>query len=335
MDDQTIAANIAVIGATGLVGGAVLEQLAAEGVDAGQVKAVATDNSVGERVDFGDTGIWVDPIDKLDFEKVDLAIFAAPADVSLEYAEKALDAGCRVIDSSTAYANSGYPVFAADLGDDLLPESPLYVSPHPLAFAVAEIASSFSKVAYIQRAQLNGLMPISSRGKEGMKVLAGETVSLLSGKPPEGGVLGTQVAFNVVPFGAETGEDFALDEVVVQLQTRKLLGDDLLPVGVSLVYVPVFFGASCFLELEMAESVSKEQAVEVLQDNAWVVVTEGDSKPTPVTDAGMSDQIVVGKIVSDSESSYRISMWLVVDNVKVAAARNIVTLSKLLLKRFQ
>lgn len=334
MVDSSSVQKIAVIGATGLVGGAVVERLEKEGFESEQIGLFATEESVGTRVDFGEGGLWVEALDKADFTQFALVIFAVPSEVSLQYVEQALEAGCKVIDSSQAYWQSDYPLLSGNQESDL-PDSSVYVAPHPIAFLIERLVSAISKDAYIQRAQVNGLMPISSLGKKGAKELAGQTVSLLSGKPPEGGVLGHQLAFNVIPFEADSGEDSALEENVAAYQAKRLCNDDLLPLGISLVYVPVFFGASCFVELEVASELELEEVRSLLDADPWLSVSRQGEVLTPVADAAMGEQIYVGKISTDSESAYRISLWSVFDNVKVAAAQNIVMACKLLLKRFQ
>lgn len=333
---------VAVVGATGLVGEAILSHLASRGLPLERVKALASKDSLGKRVDYGDTGAWVDELDSFDFSQVDIALFAVPEGVAREWIPRVLEAGCRVVDASPVYRNDPeVPLVVVELnGETLLTADTRLVSlPGAVAHQVAVSVPPMVGDVYVHRILVNAFESVSAHGRETMQELASQTVDMLSGKPPKLEAFERQVAFNLLP--AIGGLDEAGDsseESSVRAEVRRLLDDELLPVDVLAVQAPVFFGHSTYVEVEVAESMDDAAMRTRLRTASGVRLSERgkfSQQPSAVTDAVGTDTTVVGRLRLEPEEKRRVSAWLVSDNVKTAAAKNSVSVCEILIKGFE
>ncbi|CAG0908102.1 unnamed protein product, partial [Cyprideis torosa] len=152
-----------------------------------------------KRVDFGDSGIWVDDLTQYNFADATLVIFASPAHVTEQYLAVVQEQGCLVIDCCCEPSMLPMPLGSAGIENAVETLERTVRLPHPLAFSLGQLVNVLKDGAYLQRVAATAMMPVTSRGGAAMKSLAGETINLLSGKPPEKGVFGCQVAFNVIP----------------------------------------------------------------------------------------------------------------------------------------
>ena len=315
--------NIALLGATGAVGGALLELLAERQFPVGELFLLASERSAGETLRYDGKSLQVTDAAEFDWSQVQLAFFVAGREASARYAEDAANAGCLVIDSSDLFA--------------LEPDVPLVVpdvNPHVLAdyrnrniVSVANNATSqllsaikpLMENAGLGRLQVTNLLSVSSHGKAAVDSLAGESARLLNGVPVDESYFGRQLAFNLLPVQADDAGSVAQERQLVE-QVRKVLQDDGLPVAVNTVQAPVFYGHTQLVHIENLRPVSAEEAREILLDVEDINVTDENDYPTPVSDASGSAHLSIGCLRNDYGIPELLQFWSVADNVRFGGA---------------
>ncbi|EAM9237129.1 aspartate-semialdehyde dehydrogenase [Salmonella enterica] len=316
--------NIAVLGATGAVGEALLETLAERQFPVGEIYALARHESAGEHLRFGGKSVIVQDAADFDWTQAQLAFFVAGAEASAAWVEDATNAGCLVIDSSGLFA--------------LEPDVPLVVpevNPYVLAdyrnrnlIAVADSLTSQLLAALkplidqggLSRIAVTSMLSASAQGKKAVDALAGQSAKLLNGIPiDEDDFFGRQLAFNMLPLlpdreGSVRQERRIVDEV------RKILQDDGVMISASVVQSPVFYGHAQMVSFEALRPLAAEEAREALSCGEDIVLSEETDYPTQVGDASGNPQLSIGCVHNDYGMPEQIQFWSVADNIRFGGA---------------
>ncbi len=319
--------RLAIAGATGEVGRALFSALEDAELELAEVHALASADSVDETVMYKNRGLLIEALDEFDFGRVDVVIFAVPADVSVKYVPRARKAGCRVIDHSSAFRLDEAVPLIVDGAP--LPEADLVACPGALAAILAPVLVA---LATYQPAsvQVTALHPVSGRGRAGVRELAGQTGELLNARGIEPAVFPVQIAFNSLPVVGESAANALMDEL------ERLLPEPL-PVALAEIIVPVFYGLSVSLRIETAVSAALPTLVKALSKAGLTVVdSESDQGvATPVTDASGQDGIYMSALSTLPAPLQGIQLWLVADNVRQGAARHSLYILKKWIKDFK
>ncbi|MEZ0185943.1 MAG: aspartate-semialdehyde dehydrogenase [Candidatus Reddybacter sp.] len=335
--------DIAVIGATGAVGEAIIEQLGEVDFAVGQIYPVASSASVGDMTLIAKRPASISDLAEFDFSTVRLALFAVPADVSAEYVPQAVDAGCTVIDCSSAFrADSNVPlVIAAGLyGDDLanLGGQSIIATPGSLSAELALLLKPVNAEVEIISVSAVACMSASDAGKAGVGELASQSAGLLGGKPAEADVFAHQTAFNLIPeVGAMGGNGYTTTEASTASELQRLLQADGMAVDVSCIQVPVFYGNSMSVTIETRYPFGVDELTQVLSAIDGVSLfedAEHSGQPTPVTNLQNSDKTCVGRIRESKARENALNLWITSDNVRKSAAKNIIAITQLLLESY-
>lgn len=329
--------NIAIVGATGIVGETLLELLLQRDFPVNKVFALASEKSVGHTVLFGDKPLVVNAIESFDFSSVDFAFFAAGNDISLKYAPIATKAGCIVIDKSSAFRyDDAVPLVVPEVNPEALKKtnSHLIANPNcttiPLVVAIKPILEKFG----IARINIATYQSVSGAGKQGISALATETAALLNGQEIEETTLGKQIAFNVIPkIDAFHENGYTLEEMKLVWETRKILSDPSILVNATAVRVPVFFGHSLAVTVETKKTPDVAQIKQLLQKTIGVTVVSDDDYPTPVTHAASQDAVFIGRLRKDISHDNGLTFWIVADNVRKGAALNAIQIAELFVQQ--
>ena len=333
--------DIAVIGATGAVGEAIVEQLGEAELAIGQIFPVASDSSVGETSMIARRPVGITDIADFDFSSVRLAIFAVPAEVSAQYVPQAVDAGCLAIDCSSAFrGDSSVPlVIAAGLSSDdvaALSGQPIIATPGSLAAELALLLKPVNAEVEITHVSVVACISASDAGKAGVSELASQAAGLLGGKSAEASVFAHQLAFNLIPeVGALDGDGYTSTEASAAIELQRLLEADALTVDVSCIQVPVFYGNSMAVTFETRYPLGVEELRQIFGGIDGVSLFEGaenSGRPTPVTDLQNSDQTCVGRIRESRARQNTLNLWITSDNVRKSAAKNVIAITQLLLE---
>ena len=327
--------NIALLGATGAVGNAVLELLAERQFPVGELYLLASENSAGETLRFDGRSLRVENAADFDWSQAQLAFFVAGRDASARYAEEAASAGCLVIDSSDCFALSpDVPLVVPDVNPQVLAD---YRNRNLVSVADSLTSQLLSAIkplvdaAGLGRLQVTNLLSVSSHGKSAVDGLAGESARLLNGVPAEEHFFGRQLAFNLLPQLADAEGSVASERRLVE-QVRKVLQDDGLPIAVTSVQAPVFFGDSFSVSVQMAGPVDLDAVNALLEAADSIELVEAGDYPTAVGDAVGQDVVYVGRVRHGVDDTSELNLWLTSDNVRKGAALNAVQVAELLIK---
>jgi aspartate-semialdehyde dehydrogenase len=251
---MAINGNVVVVGASGVVGGELLQVLADRGHPGDKVVAVGTQGSQGGEVEYGGDTLEVEPLEEGTFRNVAVVFLATPADASRQLAQRAQAAGAWVVDASAAFrADASVPL--AVLGRPLAPPSKgrIVACASPVPAALWTLFEPMREALGLTAVSVTALYGAGSAGTEGVAELEKETVDLMSGREPDTRVFPHRIAFNVVPQvgalepGGDTSEESSWRAELARLWRAPP------PLGGTAVHIAGFFGLTLFLELALGQ----------------------------------------------------------------------------------
>lgn len=315
--------NIAVVGATGAVGEAILELLQEREFPIGELTAIASEDSIGKSVRVNSKSIAVQGIHNIEWADIQLAFFAAPTEISAQYAQQAADAGCIVIDCSGIFAMDwDVPLVVPGVNSAMLAE---YRTRNIVSIADSMVSqllraiNPLTESAGLTRLSVTNLMSVSRFGKQAVDELAGQSARLLNGIPPELGRFNKQLAFNILPLMVDDEGSIQEERRMVD-QIRKILQDEGLPISVTTLQAPVFYGNAQSVQLETSRPMGSDEARETLQENEDLNISDENDFPTQVTDASGNVSLNLGCFRNDYGMPEALQFWSVADNVRFGGA---------------
>ena len=334
--------DIAIVGATGMVGEAMLSILAEREFPVGNLFLLAGENSAGTRVEFDGTYHKVTRVDDFDFSQVQIALFSAGAKVSAEFAPIAAQNGCVVIDNTSQFRNDyDVPLVVPEVNAHAIAEyhgRGIIANPNCSTIQMLVALKPIHDEVKITRINVATYQAVSGAGKKGVKELASQTAKLLNGLEAKTKAFSKQIAFNVLPHIDEFEENgYTREEMKMVRETQKILEDDEILVNPTAVRVPVFFGHSEAIHIETREKISASVARELLLSAPGVSVMDemvDGGYPTPVTEAANKDAVFVGRIREDLSHSNGLNLWVVADNVRKGAALNSIQIAEILIRDY-
>lgn len=328
--------DIAVVGATGTVGETIVQILEERDFPVGDLHLLASIESAGHSVPFRGKNVRVREVDAFDFGKVRLAFFAAGPAISRSHVEKAVAAGCLVIDLSGALPASQAPNVVPEINAALLMSvgsSRLVSSPSASATAVALVVAPLRELLDMRNISVTACLAVSAQGREGVSELARQTTELLNVRPLETRFFDRQMAFNLLA-QVGTPDDSGhvpLEKRLVE-ELRELLALPSLKVSATCIQVPVFFGDSFTVSIQTAAPVDLAAVNAALESAAGIELVDAGDYPTPVGDAVGQDVVYVGRVRAGINDSEQLNLWITSDNVRKGAALNAVQVGELLIK---
>ncbi len=334
--------DIAVVGATGAVGEAMLSILEEREFPVGKMYPLASERSAGGSVIFRNRAHRVENLADFDFSQVKIALFSAGGEVSAEYAPKAAAAGCVVIDNTSHFRyQEDIPLIVPEVNPEAISayrNHNIIANPNCSTIQMLVALKPLHDAASIRRITVSTYQAVSGAGMKGVKELADQTARLLNAKPVEADVFSKQIAFNVIPHIDRFEENgYTREEMKMVWETRKILGDDSIQVNPTCVRVPVFYGHSESVSIETEKQLTVTDARELLENAPGVTVMdelEAGGYPTPVGDCSGQDDVFVGRIREDISCERGLNLWIVSDNVRKGAALNSIQIAELLIKSF-
>ena len=331
--------NVAVVGATGAVGEAMLSILEQRNFPVNEIFPLASSRSAGKSVVFNGRSLEVGRLDEFDFSTVELGLFSAGGSVSAEYAPKATAAGCIVVDNTSYFRNDPeIPLIVPEVNLHALDQHRgIIANPNCSTIQMVVALKPIYDAVGIHRINVATYQAVSGAGRRAIEELASQTAALLNGKKPAMEVMPKQIAFNVIP-EIDSFEDngYTREEMKMVWETRKILEDDTLMINPTAVRVPVFYGHSEAVHLETRDPVTAAEVRQLLSVAPGVTVIDDHTPggyPTAVTDAAKQDGVFVGRIREDISCDRGINLWIVSDNVRKGAALNSIQISEALLDR--
>lgn len=334
--------DVAVVGATGAVGEAMLEILHQRQFPVGKVYALASERSAGSHVAFGNKSIMVEDLATFDFSKVQVGLFSPGASISEIYAPKAAAAGCVVIDNTSQFRyNDDVPLVVPEVNPDAIgnyTKRGIIANPNCSTIQMLVALKPIYDAVGITRINVCTYQAVSGSGKPAMEELAKQTAALLNGRSVEADVYPKQIAFNVLPqIDVFMDNGYTKEEMKMVWETRKILNDESIQVNPTAVRVPVFFGHSEAVHIETRDKITAQQAMALFEKAPGIVLMDEHKDggyPTAVTEASGHDPVYIGRIREDISHPNGLNMWVVADNVRKGAALNSVQIAEVLVKNY-
>ena len=331
--------NVAVVGATGAIGEAMLSILEQRNFPVNEIFPLASSRSAGKSVVFNGRSLEVGRLDEFDFSTVELGLFSAGGSVSAEYAPKATAAGCIVVDNTSYFRNDPeIPLIVPEVNLHALDQHQgIIANPNCSTIQMVVALKPIYDAVGIHRINVATYQAVSGAGRRAIEELAGQTAALLNGKKPAIEVMPKQIAFNVIPeIDSFQDNGYTREEMKIVWETRKILEDETLMINPTTVRVPVFYGHSEAVHLETRDAVTADEVRQLLSVAPGVTVIDDHTPggyPTAVTDAAKQDGVFVGRIREDISCARGINLWIVSDNLRKGAALNSIQISEALLDR--
>jgi aspartate-semialdehyde dehydrogenase len=324
--------RVAVVGATGVVGTAMLELLRERKFPASEIVPFATERSAGRRLDGGLTVRALG--DDAHLSGFDLALFSAGAGTSRQWAPRFVEAGATVVDNSSAWRRDpDIPLVVSDVNPHVLERHRgLIANPNCSTMQMVVALAPIHRRAGIERLVVATYQSVSGTGKKAVDELDAQARASLSGEDsPAPEVYPEPIAFNVIGAAGSfpDGDDHTDEERKMMFETRKILEDESIGVAVTCVRVPVRVCHSEAVNVQTREPISPEDVRELLAGESGVIV---EDVPTPLRAAGR-DEVFVGRIRRDASHPRALSMWIVSDNLRKGAATNAIQIAEVLIKR--
>jgi len=334
--------NVAVVGATGLVGEAMIEMLEKREFPVDQLFPLAGENSAGKTIFFNEQSHKVGLLSEFDFSQVDIALFSAGGSVSAEYAPLAADAGAIVIDNTSHFRNDpDVPLVIPEVNPDALADYSLrniIANPNCSTIQMLVALAPLHRQVGIQKINVATYQAVSGSGRKAVEELAAQTAALLNARDPKTDVYSKQIAFNLIPHIDQFEDNgYTREEMKMVWETRKILSDEQIQVNPTCVRVPVFFGHSEAIHVETYSPISAYEVRDMMLDAPGIEVIDEQADggyPTPVTDAAGSDLVYVSRIRDDLNNENGIDLFVVADNVRKGAALNSIQIAELLIAQY-
>jgi aspartate-semialdehyde dehydrogenase len=332
--------DIAVVGATGVVGESMLETLSERKFPVGNIYALASERSLGRTAEFGDRELDVTNLADFDFSQVQIALFSAGASVSGEYAPKAAAAGAIVVDNTSRFRyDDDVPLVVPEVNPAAIADYTargIIANPNCSTIQMVVALKPIYDAAGIERINVATYQAVSGAGRSALEELVRQTTMLLNGRPLEVADGAKQIAFNAVPhIDAFQDNRYTKEEMKLVWETQKILDDDTIRVNATAVRIPVFYGHSEAVNIETREPISAAEVRELLSQAPGVEVLDGTATgeyPTAVTESSGADPVYVGRIRDDISHPKGINLWVVADNIRKGAALNSVQIAEILAK---
>lgn len=333
------ALNIAIVGATGVVGETFLSVLEERKFPIGTLYPLASERSAGKTVTFKKKSVDVEDVAQFDFRDADIAFFSAGTEVSQQYAPEAAAAGCVVIDNTSCFRyDDDIPLVVPEVNPLRIADYTkhgIIANPNCSTIQMLVVLKPIYDAVGITRINIATYQAVSGTGREAITELVEQVGELLNGRAIKKPIVyPQQIAFNVLPHIDDFQENgYTREEMKMVWETQKILEDKSVMVNPTAVRVPVLYGHSEAVHLELGAPMTAAEARKLLQKSPGIKVMGTASKekyPTPLADAVGEDDVFVGRIRQDISHPLGLNLWIVADNVRKGAATNAVQIAEIL-----
>ncbi len=332
--------DVAVVGATGAVGEQMLAILAQRKFPVDHVYALASSRSVGKKIAYGEQELLVEDLASFDFSKVQIGLFSPGASISKQFAPIAAEKGCVVVDNTSQFRyDDDIPLVVPEVNPHQVANYTsrgIIANPNCSTIQMVVALKPLHDAVGITRVNVATYQAVSGTGKEAIEELDQQTKSIINNKPFKCDVYPKQIAFNALPhIDVFLDNGYTKEEMKMVWETQKIMEDGSILVNPTTVRIPVKYGHSEAVHLELKERLSAQQAREILQVAPGVKVIDEQKDggyPTAVTEGEGTDAVYVGRIREDISHSNGLNMWVVSDNLRKGAALNSIQIAEILIK---
>jgi aspartate-semialdehyde dehydrogenase len=325
--------NVAIVGATGLVGQEFVKILQQRGFPIASLRLFASDRSAGKKLFFGHREIEVQETTPDAFHEIDIALFSAGPEASRYFSPIAAKNGALVIDNSAAFRmEPNVPLVVPEVNaEDIRWHEGIIANPSCSTIQLVVTLYPLHKVNPIKRIVVSTYQAVSGTGAAAVEELTTQTKLILEGQSVVPHVYPHQIAFNLLPeIDVFLDNGYTKEEWKLAEETRKIMHAEDIAISATCVRVPVFIGDSEAVTVEFTNPMSPEDARNILARAPGVKVLDDPSVslyPQPWLAAG-TDYVYVGRIRADASHPRGLVMWIVADNLRKGAALNAIQIAE-------
>jgi aspartate-semialdehyde dehydrogenase len=329
--------NIAVVGATGLVGREMLKILSSRNFPINELKVIASSRSEGKKIKFEDRELTVEVVKDDTFENIDIALFSAGSDISKKVAPMVKKAGGIVVDNSNAFRmDPEAPLVVPEVnGEDLKEHKQIIANPNCSTIQMVMLLKPLSDKYGLKRLVINTYQAVSGAGKKAVDELVEQTEAYLNKEEIKNENFNHQIAFNAIPqIDIFLENDYTKEEMKMINETHKILHLPDLAVTATCVRIPVMYGhgESLNIELENEFNVEDVKKIFAAQKNVEVIDDPAAEKYPLQIDTEKNDNVLVGRIRRDNSVQNGLNLWLTANNLRKGAALNAVQIAEYLVE---
>ncbi|MCR4827844.1 MAG: aspartate-semialdehyde dehydrogenase [Bacteroidales bacterium] len=344
--------KIAVVGATGLVGGVMLQVLEERGFGQAEVLAAASAKSVGKRVPFAGRELTVMSVEQAIAAKPDYAVFSAGASASRQYAPLFAEVGCTVIDNSSAWRkDADKPLVVPEINLDVVKDDDrIIANPNCSTIQMVLALSGLHKAYEIRRLVISTYQSITGTGIKAVRQLQEEEAyhaTLVAEQGPDAPTLLAdmgehsqaypyQIFRNLFPHGGDFQEDgYTTEEQKLVDETRKILRAPDIAITATVARVPVVGGHSEAVNAEFHKPFEMNEVRDILSATPGLILYDDPSQlryPMPIL-SEHRDEVFVGRVRRDLSQANTLNMWVVADNLRKGAATNAIEILQGLIEK--
>jgi aspartate-semialdehyde dehydrogenase len=330
--------NLAILGATGAVGTELLSILMERNFPINQLKLLASANSAGKAIAFGQENFTVEQVTSESFNDVDIVLASAGATTSKQWAAIAVQAGAVVIDNSSAFRmDANVPLVVPEVNPQAAAKHRgIIANPNCTTILLNVVIYPLHQINPIKRIVAATYQSASGAGARAMAELEHQSRAILAGENPVAVVLPYPLAFNLFLHNSPMLDNgYCQEEMKMVQETRKIFDCPDLPITATCVRVPVLRAHSEAINLEFTQPISPETARQILAKAPGVKLLENFSEnrfPMPMDVTG-KDEVLVGRIRQDLSHSHGLDLWLCGDQIRKGAALNAIQIAELLINQ--
>jgi aspartate-semialdehyde dehydrogenase len=333
--------RIAVVGATGAVGNEMIKILEERNFPVGEIKLLASERSLGKSLEYKGKSIPVEVLKEDSFTGVQIGLFSAGGSISEKFAPLAAQAGCVVVDNTSAFRMvPDIPLVVPEVNPEaiaLYKNRGIIANPNCSTIQMVVALKPIHDAVRIKRIVVSTYQAVSGTGKKAIDELMNQTRALLSFQDAVVKVYPHQIAFNCLPqIDVFVDNGYTKEEMKMINETKKIMNDPSIAVTATTVRVPVFYAHSESINIETEKKITPQEVRDLLAKAPGVIVVDDPQQrlyPMAIHAAG-KDGTFVGRIREDESIPNGINMWVVSDNLRKGAALNAVQIAEILGKDY-
>ena len=333
--------NVAVVGATGAVGNEMIRILEERNFPVGKLKLLASERSIGKSFEYKGQSIPVEVLNENSFAGIQIGLFSAGGSISEKYAPIAAQAGCVVVDNTSAFRMvPDIPLVVPEVNPEAIAQyknKGIIANPNCSTIQMVVALKPIHDAVRIRRIVVSTYQAVSGTGKKAIDELEAQTSALLNGREAVVKVYPHQIAFNCLPqIDVFIDNGYTKEEMKMINETKKIMNDPSIAVTATTVRVPVFYSHSESVNIETEKKITPAEVRDLLSRAPGIKIVDDPSQklyPLAIHAVG-KDDTYVGRIREDESIANGINMWVVSDNLRKGAALNAVQIAEILIKGY-
>ena len=328
--------NVAILGATGAVGREMIKILEEREFPINELRLLASEKSVGEKIQFCNDTLVVQEAKENSFENIDIVLGAVGNGLSKKLLPLAVEAGAVVIDNSSAYRlNDDVPLVVPEINkEDVKKHKGIIANPNCSTIIALVAINELNKYSKVNRMIVSTYQAVSGAGSKGISELDDQIKNIINNKEVVTSAFPYQIAYNLIPQIGDFEENgYSQEEMKLQNEGRKILHNNDLKVNCTCVRVPVYRSHSESITIETESEITPEKARELLKNASGVKLVddlENKQYPMPLYTSDQ-DLIFVGRVRKDISCDNSLSLWCSGDQIRKGAATNAIQIAEVLI----